>query len=273
MRFSRTPLLVKALILATMVLPLLAPLNFVLIQPGEASPLFPKVLKVKQSQLPIYKVNGQLYLLSIYVTNPDAKVLGYQVLQCWADAECVVMPRSVMYQEDTDTKAEIKKGKKEMQKSQSAALAAASNLFASRYPTIALNQVSDSSLRISLKNTGGPSGGLIFALGITDLFTPEDLVQGRKIAASGTISATGKIGPIGGIAEKIIAAKKAGATLLFASRENCDELPTHVSGITVVAVSRLSDAVTYLQKPVDAQGVLAHSSRSRPVIGCTNLGA
>jgi len=99
------------------------------------------------------------------------------------------------------------------------------------------------------------------------------LAQGRKIAASGTISATGKIGPIGGIAEKIIAAKKAGATLLFASQENCDELPTHVSGITVVAVSRLSDAVTYLQKPVEVQGAKAHSSSSRPVIGCTNLGA
>lgn len=74
MRFSRTPLLVKALILITMVLPLVAPLNFVLIQPGEGSPLFPKVLQVKQSPLPTYKVNGQLYLLSIYVTNPDAKV-------------------------------------------------------------------------------------------------------------------------------------------------------------------------------------------------------
>jgi len=273
MRFSRTPLLVKALILITLVLPLAVPLNFVLIQPGEGSPLFPKVLQVKQSPLPTYKVNGQLYLLSIYVTNPDAKVLGYQVLQCWAIAECVVMPRSVMYQEDTDTKAEIKKGKEEMKKSQSAALTAAQNLFASRYPTIKLNEVSDSSLQVSLKNTGGPSGGLIFALGITDLFTPEDLAQGRKIAASGTISATGKIGPIGGIAEKIIAAKKAGATLLFASQENCDELPTHVSGITVVAVSRLSDAVTYLQKPVEVQGAKAHSSSSRLVIGCTNLGA
>jgi PDZ domain-containing protein len=273
MRFSRTPLLVKLLFLITVVVPLAVPLNFVLIQPGEGSALFPKVLQVKQSPLPTYKVNGQLYLLSIYVTNPDAKVLGYQVLQCWALAECVVMPRSVMYQEDTDTKAEIKKGKAEMKKSQSTALSAAQKLFATQYPAIKLNEVSDSSLKVSLKNTGGPSGGLIFALAITDLFTPEDMVQGRKIAASGTISAAGKIGPIGGIAEKIIAAKKAGATLLFASRENCDELPTHVSGITVVAVSRLRDAVTYLQKPVDLQESEAHNSSSRPVIGCTSLGA
>ena len=277
MRFSRTPLLVKALFLFVVVLPLVAPLNFVLIQPGESTPLFPKVLKVKAAQQSTYPVNGQLYLLSIYVTNPDAKVMGYQVLQCWAQAECVVMPRSVMYHGDTDTKSEIKKGRAEMRKSQSNALAATQRLFARKYPEINLNGITDQSLEVSIKNTGGPSGGLIFALGITDLFTSTDLLQGRKVAASGTISASGKVGPIGGIAEKIIAAKKSGATLLFASRENCDELPSHVSGITIVAVERLADAVNYLEKPVarvnsgsSAQAGAATGSHS--VIGCTNLG-
>ena len=277
MRFSRTPFLVKALFLFVVVLPLVAPLNFVLIQPGESTPLFPKVLKVNAVQQSTYPVNGQLYLLSIYVTNPDAKVMGYQVLQCWAEAECVVMPRTVMYQDDTDTKTEIKKGKAQMKKSQSNALAATKKLFATKYPEINLSALSDQSLEVSIKNTGGPSGGLIFALGITDLFTSTDLLQGRKVAASGTISASGKVGPIGGIAEKIIAAKKSGATLLFAARENCDELPTHVSGITVVAVDQLSDAVTYLEKPYlgRVQGMdkkSGASSSSHPVIGCTNLG-
>lgn len=267
MRFSRTPLFVKALFIAVVALPLALPLNYVLIQPGEGTALFPKVFSITSPQPATYPANGQLYLLSIYVTNPDAKVLGYQVLQCWAEAECVVMPRSVIYRGNTDTKTEIKKGRAEMKKSQSTALAATKKLFAALYPEIDLSQVTDQSLKVSLKNTGGPSGGLIFSLGITELFTPEDLLQGRKVAASGTIRANGKVGPIGGIAEKIIAAKQAGATLLFAARDNCDELPTHVSGITVVAVDRLSDAVSYLARPYKALDQGSHL-----VIGCTNLG-
>jgi PDZ domain-containing protein len=120
-------------------------------------------------------------------------------------------------------------------------------------------------LKVSLPDTGGPSGGLIFSIGLIDFFTPEDILQGRKVAGSGTISADGKVGAIGGIAEKIIAAKQAGATVLFASRENCGEIPENVSGISVVAVSTLEEATTYLRK--------APHSNFRGVTGCTNLGA
>jgi PDZ domain-containing protein len=73
------------------------------------------------------------------------------------------------------------------------------------------------------------------------------------------------VGPIGGITEKIIAAKRVGATVLFAARENCEDLPTDVSGISVIAVSTLEEALEYLQKPA--------KSSVRGVIGCTNLSA
>lgn len=54
---------------------------------------------------------------------------------------------------------------------------------------------------------------MIFAIGVIELLTQKDLLQGRHIAGTGTISTDGKVGPIGGINLKILAAYKAGATL------------------------------------------------------------
>jgi len=144
-------------------------------------------------------------------------------------------------------------------------LTAAKKFLATRYPAIDTSQLSDSSIKVDLPDTGGPSGGFIFSLGLIELLTPEDLLQGRKVAGSGTIAADGTVGPIGGIAEKVIAAKKAGATILFASRSNCDEIAKNVEGITIIAISNLSQAVDYLQQPI--------SPHSAGVTGCTNLGA
>ncbi|MEY4023864.1 MAG: hypothetical protein RLZ23_825, partial [Actinomycetota bacterium] len=127
-------------------------------------------------------------------------------------------------------------------------------LLAKEFPDVDTSHLSDSSLKVSLKNTGGPSGGLIFSLGLIELLTSEDILQGRKVAGTGTISGNGAVGPIGGISEKIIAAKKAGATLLFASRDNCNEIASDVSGISV-----------YLRK--------SPASNFPGVTGCTNLGA
>jgi PDZ domain-containing protein len=150
-----------------------------------------------------------------------------------------------------------------MAKSQSTAFLAAKKLLAQYHPEINLNQMTDASIKISLKNTGGPSGGLIFALGLAELLTPEDILQGRKIAATGTISAQGKVGPIGGVEEKITAARKTGTEIIFISRENCDEVPEKVAGLGVIAVSTLEEAYKSLKNSQD--------SNFQGVKGCTNL--
>jgi PDZ domain-containing protein len=266
LRFNHTPRLVKLLLTLLLTLPLVLPVNFVLINPGEGSPLFPKLLKITStSATPVtaYPVDGQMYLLSIWVTNPESEILGYRVLRCWAQNDCVVVPRSFVYQRETDDKTEIAMGKKEMAKSQSTALLATKKLLAQYHPEINLNQMTDASIKISLKNTGGPSGGLIFALGLTELLTPEDILQGRKIAATGTISAQGKVGPIGGVEEKITAARKTGTEIIFISRENCDEVPQKVAGVGVIAVSTLEEAYKSL--------INSQDSNFQGVKGCTNL--
>lgn len=65
-------------------------------------------------------------------------------------------------------------------------------------------------------NIGGPSGGLMFSLQIYQQLTNENLRHGQKIAGTGTVDGHGNVGEIGGIDKKIIAAKRAGATVFFA---------------------------------------------------------
>ncbi len=112
-------------------------------------------------------------------------------------------------------------------------------------------------VKIQLEETGGPSGGLIFALGIIEKLTEQDFVNSRNIAGTGTISTDGLVGPIGGIAEKIIGAKKAGVELFLTPIENCRDiqnLPEYKNvnkkdKFKIVPVATLAEAVSVLKLP------------------------
>jgi PDZ domain-containing protein len=91
---------------------------------------------------------------------------------------------------------------------------------------------------------GGPSAGLMFALGIMDKVGSVDLTKGRFIAGTGTIDASGKVGAIGGIALKMIAAKNKGASVFLAPADNCaDVVKATPAGLKVVKVDTLHHAV------------------------------
>jgi PDZ domain-containing protein len=79
----------------------------------------------------------------------------------------------------------------------------------------------DVSIRLG-EEIGGPSAGLIFSLGVYDTLTPGALTSGSEIAGTGTISGSGRVGPIGGIQQKIVAAANAGAKIFFVPPANCD---------------------------------------------------
>jgi PDZ domain-containing protein len=94
---------------------------------------------------------------------------------------------------------------------------------------------------------GGPSAGMMFALGIMDKVGPNDLTGGKFIAGTGTIDAQGAVGPIGGIQLKMIAARKKGATIFLAPAGNCSDVRGNIpKGLTVVKVATLHQAVTDL---------------------------
>lgn len=98
-------------------------------------------------------------------------------------------------------------------------------------------------VQISLDKVGGPSAGMMFALGIIDTVTPGDLTGGKHVAGTGTISPDGAVGPIGGIGQKLIGARAAGATVFLAPAGNCDEVVGHIpDGLQVVRVENLAGA-------------------------------
>jgi len=103
------------------------------------------------------------------------------------------------------------------------------------------------SVTIQLENVGGPSAGMIFALGIIDKLTPGSLNGGEFVAGTGTISASGNVGAIGGIRQKMWGAVNAGAEWFLAPADNCDEVVGHVpAGLTVFSVKTLDDALVAL---------------------------
>lgn len=104
-------------------------------------------------------------------------------------------------------------------------------------------------VKIQLDNVGGPSAGQMFALGIIDTLTPGSLTGGKKIAGTGTIDNVGTIGAIGGIRQKMFAARDTGGAQYFlAPKSNCDEVTGHIpAGLQVFAVSTLDDSLRVLK--------------------------
>ena len=100
---------------------------------------------------------------------------------------------------------------------------------------------------INLGDVGGPSAGLMFSLGIIDKLQSTDLTAGKFVAGTGTIDDTGKVGPIGGISMKIIAARRAGAQYFFTPSDNCAEAAADTpKGLRLIKVDTLAQAVTDL---------------------------
>jgi len=101
---------------------------------------------------------------------------------------------------------------------------------------------------ISVGDIGGPSAGMMFALGIIDKLSRLSLTSGRFIAGTGEITASGQVQPIGGIQQKMIGARNAGATIFLTPAANCADAKGAVpAGLRLVKVSTLNQAVTYLE--------------------------
>ncbi|MEV5969184.1 PDZ domain-containing protein [Streptomyces sp. NPDC051921] len=102
---------------------------------------------------------------------------------------------------------------------------------------------------IKLADVGGPSAGLMFALGIVDKLTPESLTDGKFIAGTGTIDDKGKVGPIGGIEMKLVGARNAGARYFLTPAENCAAAAADTpDGLTLIKVDTIDDATKSLEK-------------------------
>ncbi|GAA2236238.1 PDZ domain-containing protein [Streptomyces nogalater] len=101
---------------------------------------------------------------------------------------------------------------------------------------------------IKLADVGGPSAGLMFALGIYDKLTPGSLTGGTFVAGTGTIDDDGTVGPIGGIEMKTVGARAKGARYFLTPAGNCASAAKDTpDGLTLVKVKTIGDALDALQ--------------------------
>lgn len=103
----------------------------------------------------------------------------------------------------------------------------------------------------------GPSAGLAYGLELLDLLTPGELTGGQSVAATGELLADGKVGPIGGVAQKAVTVQRAGIKVFLVPKENEAEARAHAGkGLEVRGVSSFEDALKALAT-LDGSNALA----------------
>jgi PDZ domain-containing protein len=118
-----------------------------------------------------------------------------------------------------------------------------------REPLVGITLVEPFPFEVSIESgdIGGPSAGLMWALGLYDVLTPGDLTDGRTIAGTGSIDAEGNVGPIGGIFDKVVAAREANAHILLIPEANRQELEGIERGsLRVIPVATFDEALEAL---------------------------
>ena len=114
-----------------------------------------------------------------------------------------------------------------------------------------VNERFDFPFEIDIKtgNVGGPSAGLMMALNVYNNLIPEDITNSMVVAGTGTIEIDGSVGPVGGIKQKIIAAKRAGAELILVPDANFEEAkPFETDKTAIVAVDTFDQALSVISQ-------------------------
>jgi PDZ domain-containing protein len=94
----------------------------------------------------------------------------------------------------------------------------------------------------------GDSAGLAFTLSIIDDLTPGELTGNHRVAVTGTISLDGSVGAIGGVQQKVVAARRAKSAIMIVPGDNFAEAQAKAgNSIKVVAVKSLDDALNVLR--------------------------
>ncbi|SEC93579.1 PDZ domain-containing protein [Streptomyces misionensis] len=223
-----------------------APLPFSVAQPGMTANVLgankgTPVITVDGAQT--RRPSGQLRMVTIVATGPDARVSLGDVIGNWFRTDRAVMPRDAVYPTG-DTLKEIEQhNTAQMRQSQDAATSAAL-----KYLDLSPDQVK---VTLKLADVGGPSAGLLFSLGIIDKLHGDghggDLTGGRTVAGTGTIDEAGRVGAVGGVALKTQAARRDGATVFLVPKAECADAKAELpKGLRLVPVTTLKGAVDSL---------------------------
>jgi PDZ domain-containing protein len=102
-------------------------------------------------------------------------------------------------------------------------------------------------VNIEVGGIGGPSAGLALTLGILDLLSNGDLTGGHRVAATGTINLDGTVGDVGGVAQKAVAVRRAGAQVFFVPPTELKAAQSGAGSMKVYPVQTLQQALDDLQ--------------------------
>lgn len=103
-------------------------------------------------------------------------------------------------------------------------------------------------VRYHVGDVGGPSAGLMFAVGLVDKLSPGNLTGGAFVAGTGTVRADGTVGQIGGVTQKMIGARSSGATVFLTPSADCAvAAETAPDGLRLVRIDTLQGAVEALE--------------------------
>ena len=114
-----------------------------------------------------------------------------------------------------------------------------------------INERFDFPFEVDIKtgNVGGPSAGLMMALNVYNNLIPEDITNSLVVAGTGTIEIDGSVGPVGGIKQKVIAAKRAGAELILVPTANFEEaIPMASESTAIVAIDSFEEALKVISE-------------------------
>ena len=228
------------------VLLLFLPLPYSVIAPGPTTNLLNGPIAVAPSLLPAAgthgesstKTSGALLSLTVFVTTPDAPLTATDLAAAWMRGDEMVLPKEILYPHHEKSSQAGAQSKAEMDSSSKSAIAAVSGFLHRDIPT--------SDVTVKLRDTGGPSAGLAFALALVAKIDRPQLFAKHTIAATGTINSDGAVGAIGGIDQKLIGAHRSKAEAVFIPADNCVDITRTPRDLLVIPVSSLSQAVAIL---------------------------
>ncbi|MFJ8074673.1 PDZ domain-containing protein [Streptomyces sp. NPDC096176] len=224
-----------------------APLPFVVAQPGMTADVLGKdqgkqVITI--SGAPTRRTEGALRMTTIVATGPAADVDLGDVVDGWFRTDRAVLPRDAVYPAGKSEQEIERHNVEDMEESQDVAARAALSYLGEDPAKVKVS--------LHLADVGGPSAGLLFSLGIIDKLEGDgsggDLTGGRNVAGTGTISADGKVGAVGGVSLKTLAAKRDGATVFLVPKAECSDAQVELpAGMRLIPVTTLKGAVDSLR--------------------------
>ncbi|NUK55157.1 hypothetical protein HRW14_33895 [Streptomyces lunaelactis] len=224
-----------------------APLPYAVAQPGSTANVLgadkgTPVITI--SGAPTRTPKGELRMTTIVATGPSADVDLGDVVDAWFRTDRAVLPRDTVYPAGKSDEEVEKHNLQDMEESQDVATQAALGFLDEDPAKVKVN--------LRLADIGGPSAGLFFALGIVDKLDGDgaggDLTGGRNVAGTGTITADGKVGAVGGVSLKTQAAKRDGASVFLVPKGECSDAQAELpKGLRLIPVTTLKDAVDSLR--------------------------